>query len=187
MLIETWAIDRPQPYALNPRRNARAVAKVADSLQAFGWQQPLVVDAHGIVVVGHTRLAAAKQLGMTEVPVYVAAHLTPEQADAYRIADNRIPEGASWDFEALAVELRDMRDLGVALSTTAMPAHEIATLLAAEPVTKLDRSQTNTGQKRIVLTPDQLGVVQQAADRLDPPAKDLGAAVVRLCAAYLST
>lgn len=106
MRIDTWPIDRVRPYAGNPRTiPPAAIDKVAASLQAFGWRQPLVVDADGVLIVGHTRLAAAKQLGLTEVPVHVADSLTPEQVRAYRLADNRTHEEATWDEEALAAEL----------------------------------------------------------------------------------
>lgn len=109
MKIELWAIDRVVPYARNPRLNDEAVATVAASLAEFGWQQPLVVDTNGVLVVGHTRLKAARLLGMAEVPVHVAANLTPAQARAYRIMDNRSGERAQWDTELLALELEDLR------------------------------------------------------------------------------
>lgn len=84
MQIESWPIEKVTPYAKNPRRNDKAVAKVAASLKEFGFRQPLVVDRAGVLVVGHTRLKAALQLGLTAVPVHVAADLTPAQAKAYR-------------------------------------------------------------------------------------------------------
>lgn len=110
MRIDTWPIDRVRPYAGNPRViPPAAIDKVAASLQAFGWRQPLVVDADGVLIVGHTRLAAARKLGITEVPVHVADTLTPEQVRAYRLADNRSHEEATWDEEALAAELSKVK------------------------------------------------------------------------------
>lgn len=93
------------PYEDNPRRNDGAVQAVANSLREFGWKQPIVVDADGTIVVGHTRYKAAQALGMDEVPVVVASDLTPEQCAAYRLADNRVGELAEWDAELLAQEL----------------------------------------------------------------------------------
>ena len=94
-----------RPYEDNPRRNDGAVQAVAASLREFGWKQPIVVDADGTIVVGHTRYKAALALGMTDVPVVVASDLTPEQCAAYRLADNRVGELAEWDSELLAQEL----------------------------------------------------------------------------------
>ena len=96
MQIEHWPTNRPIPYARNPRKNDGAVTKVKASIQEFGFQQPIVVDKDGIIVAGHTRHKAAMELGLTEVPVVVASDLTPAQIKAYRIADNRVNEEASW-------------------------------------------------------------------------------------------
>lgn len=94
-----------RPYEDNPRHNDEAVEAVAASIREFGWKQPIVVDADGTIIVGHTRWKAAKALGMDEVPVVVASDLTPEQCAAYRLADNRVGELAEWDSELLAQEL----------------------------------------------------------------------------------
>ena len=94
-----------RPYEDNPRHNDWAVEAVANSIREFGWKQPIVVDADGTIIVGHTRWKAAKALGMDEVPVVVASDLTPEQCQAYRLADNRVGELAEWDSELLAQEL----------------------------------------------------------------------------------
>ena len=99
------------PYEDNPRRNDGAVEALANSLREFGWKQPIVVDADGTIVVGHTRYKAALALGMTDVPVVVASDLTPEQCAAYRLADNRVGELAEWDSELLAQELDGLADL----------------------------------------------------------------------------
>lgn len=99
------------PYEDNPRRNDGAVQAVVNSIREFGWKQPIVVDADGTIVVGHTRHKAALSLGMTHVPVVVASDLTPEQCAAYRLADNRVGELAEWDSELLAQELDGLADL----------------------------------------------------------------------------
>ena len=122
MRIEWWDIDKVVPYENNPRHNDDAVEKVANSLREFGWKQSLVVDSDGVLIVGHTRLKAAKSLGMDKVPVLVANDLTPAQAQAYRIADNASGEIATWDFDILAVEVDglsvdfDMEEFGVDMS-----------------------------------------------------------------------
>lgn len=107
MKVEIWDIKKLVPYARNPRKNDMAIPKVKASLLEFGWQQPIVVDSEGIIIVGHTRFAAATELGMTEVPVQVAFNLTPQQVKAYRILDNKTGEYAEWDQELLAAELSE--------------------------------------------------------------------------------
>ena len=86
MQTDTVGISSVIPYARNPRRNDAAIAKVAASLQEFGWRQPIVVDEDMVVVAGHTRLEAARTLNMEEVPIHIARGLTPEQIKAYRWA-----------------------------------------------------------------------------------------------------
>lgn len=76
------------PYEKNPRKNDEAVKYVKASIEQFGFKVPIVIDANNIIVAGHTRLKAAKELGMKEVPCIVADDLTPEQVRAFRLADN---------------------------------------------------------------------------------------------------
>jgi DNA modification methylase len=109
MKTETWDIDKLTPYARNPRKNDGAVDKVAASLKEFGWRQPIVVDADGVIIAGHTRYKAARKLGMDKVPVHIADGLTPAQIKAYRIADNKVGELAEWDMELLALEVEDLK------------------------------------------------------------------------------
>jgi ParB-like chromosome segregation protein Spo0J len=82
MLVELWPIERVKPYFRNPRVNDSAVDAVAASLKEFGWRQPIVVDAEGVIVVGHTRWKAAKKLGVAQVPVHIATDLSPQQIHA---------------------------------------------------------------------------------------------------------
>ncbi|MBO4632521.1 MAG: ParB N-terminal domain-containing protein, partial [Lentisphaeria bacterium] len=103
-------VDEIIPYEKNPRINDAAVEAVAKSIKEFGWQQPIVVDKDMVVIVGDTRLRSAKLLGLTEVPVVVADHLTPEQVQAYRIADNKTGEIAEWDYALLPMELKDLQN-----------------------------------------------------------------------------
>jgi ParB-like chromosome segregation protein Spo0J len=84
-----------KPYEKNPRDNDEAVNAVAESIRRFGFRQPIVVDADGVIVCGHTRWKAVQRLGFAVVPVHVASDLTPEQIRAYRIADNKTAELAS--------------------------------------------------------------------------------------------
>ena len=110
-----------KPYPNNPRENKDAVEKVAESIREFGFQQPIVVDKDNVVIVGHTRLKAAKKLKMKEVPVVVADQLSEEQVKAYRLADNKTGEFATWELDQLLEELQaiteiNMEDFGFDLS-----------------------------------------------------------------------
>jgi len=108
LAIELRPTASLRPYAGNPRAPGHAVRAVAASIQQFGFRQPIVVDPDGEIVVGHTRWLAAQSLGLAEVPVHVAADLTPELARAYRIADNKTAELADWNPTLLAAELKAM-------------------------------------------------------------------------------
>jgi DNA modification methylase len=127
--IEWWPIERPIPYARNPRfAPEAAIAKVAASLAEYGWRQPIVVDADDVIVVGHTRLLAAKRLGLAQVPVHIATDLTPQQVKAYRLADNRTAEESSWDLELLPLEISELADLSYDLSLPGFNPDELAKL-----------------------------------------------------------
>ena len=116
------------PYEGNPRRNDSAIPKVARLIREFGWQQPIVVDRRNVVIVGHTRLMAGRLLGHQAVPVVVAAHLTPKQAKAYRLADNRSGEEAQWMPELLAAEIEDLRGASFDLELTSFEPGELSKL-----------------------------------------------------------
>ncbi|HAP5359966.1 TPA: ParB N-terminal domain-containing protein [Enterococcus faecalis] len=99
------------PYEKNPRHNEDAITAVAKSIEKFGFKVPIVVDASNVIVNGHTRLKAAKYLGLKEVPTIIANDLTPEQIKAFRLADNKVGEIATWDEELLNAELDELADL----------------------------------------------------------------------------
>ena len=106
MKSELRPIQTIRPYDNNPRIiSEKAVRAVAESIEKFGWQQPLVVDADGVIICGHTRWRAAKYLNLEQVPVIVADELTPEQVRAYRIADNKTAERSSWNLDLLPDEI----------------------------------------------------------------------------------
>jgi len=102
-------IDRPidtlKPYDNNPRCNNDSVDLVADSIKTFGFRVPLVITEDGTLITGHTRLKAAKKLGLKSVPCIIADDLTDEQIHAYRLADNKTAEASAWDFAKLEHEL----------------------------------------------------------------------------------
>ena len=126
---ELRKIDDITPYERNPRINDGAVDAVAESLRQFGFRQPIVVDADGVIIAGHTRWKAAQKLGLAKVPVHVAVDLTPEQARAFRIADNKTGELAEWDFEILPIEIADLAGADVDFESLGFGGKELAQLL----------------------------------------------------------
>lgn len=98
------------PYEKNPRNNAKAVGYVAESIRQFGFKVPIVIDHNGVIVTGHTRYKAAKQLRLDTVPCIIADDLTEEQIKAFRLADNKVAEKAEWDFDLLDGEIADLPD-----------------------------------------------------------------------------
>lgn len=109
--IEYLKTDELIPYANNPRNNDDAVDYVANSIREFGFKVPIVIDKDKNIVAGHTRLKAAKKLGIKEVPCIIADDLTEQQIDAFRLADNKVSEIAYWDFEKLEIELESITDI----------------------------------------------------------------------------
>ena len=131
--IEHWPTERLLPYARNARLHSpEQVAQIAASIAEFGFVNPCLVGADGILVAGHGRLAAAGRLGLPTVPVVVLDHLTPTQRRALVIADNRLAERATWDEALLRVELEALQDEGFDLEVTGFDADDLAALLAGE-------------------------------------------------------
>lgn len=121
--IKAVKVAELKEYGNNPRKNKKAVAAVAESIKTFGFKNPIVIDKDGVIIAGHTRKAAAEKLGLEIVPCIVADDLTPEQAAAFRLADNKTAELAEWDDDKLAEEIKalaefdiNMEDFGFDLS-----------------------------------------------------------------------
>lgn len=104
------------PYKNNPRKNDKAAPLVAASIKQFGFKVPIVIDKNNVIVCGHTRYKAAQALQIEKVPCIIAADLTDEQIKAYRLADNKVTEAATWDFKLLDSEMAaikiDMQPFG---------------------------------------------------------------------------
>lgn len=106
MEIQQIEVAELKEYENNPRNNDEAAQAVAESIKEFGFKIPIVIDISGVIIAGHTRLKAAKVLGLEKVPCIVADDLTPEQVQAFRLADNKTGELADWDFKKLEEELK---------------------------------------------------------------------------------
>ena len=111
LAVQLWSIEKLIPYARNARTHTdEQVAQIAGSIAEFGWTNPILVGADGIIIAGHARLAAARRLKMTQVPVIVLDDLTETQRRALILADNRLALNAGWDEEMLRVELAALKE-----------------------------------------------------------------------------
>ena len=147
--VQIWTIDRLLPYIRNARTHTDAqVAQVAASIREFGWTNPLLVAADGVIIAGHARLAAARKLRMTEVPVIVLDHLTDAQRRALVLADNRLALDAGWDEEMLRVELASLQEDGFDLEVVGFTDEELQNLLR-------DPEESNVGLTDEDAVPDE--------------------------------
>ncbi len=130
LLIEYRPIGDLIPYARNARTHSEAqVALIAGSIREYGWTNPVLVDGANGIIAGHGRVMAARVLGLSTVPVIELVHLTEAQKRAYILADNRLAEQAGWDRDLLTLEVGDLADLGIDLSSLGFEARDIDQLL----------------------------------------------------------
>lgn len=121
-------IEKIKPYKDNPRDNKKAIKKVAESIKNFGFRVPLVLDKKYVIVTGHTRYLAAKELGLEKLPCVIAEDLSKEKIKAYRIADNKVSEYATWNESLLASEMDALKEMGIDLEDTGFSEVEIMEL-----------------------------------------------------------
>lgn len=133
--LEWRDIDQIIPYARNSRTHSdEQVAQIAASIKEFGWTNPLLIDDENGIIAGHGRLAAARKLGHTKVPVIELSGLSDSQKRAYVLADNKLALNAGWDDDLLKVELEELQELGFDLSLTGFSDDELAKLLEPEQI-----------------------------------------------------
>lgn len=143
VILPTEMVMRPvaglTPYAGNARSHSRRqIRQIADSITRFGFTNPVLIDADGGIVAGHGRVAAAKLLGLTQVPALSLAHLDAAERRAYVLADNKLAENAGWDRELLAIELQGLIDIGFDLEITGFSLSEIDFTLDAARDSRTD-------------------------------------------------
>lgn len=165
LLVQLWPIDKLIPYARNARTHTEEqVAQVAASIAEFGWTNPILVGADGIIIAGHARLAAARKLRMAEVPVIVLDHLTETQRRALILADNRLALSAGWDEEMLRVELESLKEDEFNLDVVGFTEEEIEEILAGPEQTTsglTDEDAVPDEQERAVTVAGDVWVLGQ--------------------------
>jgi len=131
MQVEQRKIEALIPYVNNSRTHSdEQVAQIAASVREFGWTNPILVDGQNGIIAGHGRLAAARKLGLTEVPVIVLDHLSEAQKKALVIADNKLASNAGWDDEMLRLELGDLQEMGFDATIAGFTTEELDALLS---------------------------------------------------------
>ena len=147
MEIVNIKTDKLIPYVNNPRNNQNSIDKVASSIKEFGFKVPLVIDKDNVVVTGHTRLLAAKKLGIEEVPCVVADDLTDAQIKAFRIADNKTSEYAEWNEELLKIELEQLGDMDFDLDNLSIDYSDFGLEVDLEDVFLEDKEREDLSDK----------------------------------------
>jgi ParB family chromosome partitioning protein len=166
--LETISVDALIPYARNSRTHGEAqVAQIAASIKEFGFTNPILIDKDGGIIAGHGRLLAARKLGLKQVPCIRMEHLTPIQARALVIADNKLALNAGWDDEMLRVEFAELELEGFDLSITGFAPEEIEALkfdddAEAEMPELKDGDKEPFQQKTFTLHDEQAEVVDNA-------------------------
>jgi DNA modification methylase len=149
--LEFWPLGRLVPSARNARTHSDAqVAEIAGSIRAFGFTNPILVGEDGDVIAGHGRLAAARKLGLAEVPVIPLEGLTEVQRRQLMLADNRLALNAGWDLEMLHLELKDLSSLGADLSRLGFTPQELAAALAPDSSGLTDENEIPALAERAV-------------------------------------
>lgn len=133
--VEAVSVAALQPYSRNARRHSkRQIGQIADSMKAFGWMNPILVDANKVVIAGHGRLEAARLLGLEKIPAISVEDLSEDQIRAFRLADNKLAENAEWDADLLRVEFDALieADLDFEITDTGFSMGEIDLVLGEE-------------------------------------------------------
>ncbi|MES0863740.1 ParB/Srx family N-terminal domain-containing protein [Ruegeria sp. SCPT10] len=139
--VEFVEVGLVKPYPNNPRTHSKKqIRQIGASIRQFGWTNPILIDGTNGVIAGHGRLAAAKELGLTVVPVLRIEHMSEAEKRAYVVADNKLAENAGWDADLLRIELQGLEELDIEfdLEVTGFETGEIDVLLNTDTVPDAD-------------------------------------------------
>ena len=188
MNIAKVPLSEIKPYANNPRKNKKGIAAVRQSIEEFGFTQPLIVNAERVIICGHTRYEAAKELNLESVPVIIKTDLTPEQERAYRIADNRVMQETDWDKWKLRSEFNELFSDGDYF--TGFTQEEISDIMAMDLGFRNDREMDAEMPNRIypreIACDEEQDAVFERVQLLMGKKKDVDV-VMELCEMFLAT
>ena len=145
-------LDDLTPYENNPRLNDNAVDAVAKSIEEFGFKVPIVIDKDGVIVAGHTRLKAAKQLAIDEVPCIIADDLSSEELKAFRLADNKVSELAGWDWDKLEEELEELKMSDIEIKELGFEENDVLDLSYIDELDESGLSMTKGESDHFVIS-----------------------------------
>ena len=188
MNIERFSLSEIKPYPNNPRKNKKGIAAVKRSIEAFGFTQPIIVNAEHVILCGHTRYEAAKELNLTSVPVIIKTDLTPKQEQAYRIADNRVTQETDWDKWKLRSEFNELFSDGDYF--TGFSQEEISDIMAMDLGFRNEREMDAEMPSRIypreIACDEEQDAVFDRVQSLLGKKKDVDV-VMELCEMFLAT
>ena len=188
MNIIELPLSEIKSYPNNPRKNKKGVAAVKRSIEAFGFTQPLIVNAQRVILCGHTRYEAAKELNLEFVPVIVKTDLTPQQERAYRIADNRVTQETDWDKWKLRSEFNELFSDGDYF--TGFTQDEISGIMAMDlgfrNAGEIDAEMPSRIYPREIACDEEQDAVFDRVQSLMGKKKDVDV-VMELCEMFLST
>jgi len=188
MNIERFSLSQIKPYPNNPRKNKKGIAAVKRSIEAFGFTQPIIVNAERVILCGHTRYEAAKELNLDAIPVIIKTDLTPKQEQAYRIADNRVTQETDWDKWKLRSEFNELFSDGDYF--TGFSQEEISDIMAMDLGFRNEREMDAEMPSRIypreIACDEEQDAVFDRVQSLLGKKKDVDV-VMELCEMFLAT
>jgi hypothetical protein len=191
--VQRVPVSRLVPYAKNARTHSRAqVAQIVASIQEWGWTTPVLVDETGMLIAGHGRVLAAKELGITEIPCMVARGWSEAQKKAYVLADNQLPLNAGWDADLLRMEIREIEGMNFDIGKIGFDTEELAKLFDVAPAERQTTERNGLGEAVIQFnivfddTPQQDSwfAFVRTLKGMYPDAETLGARLALYIAAY---
>ncbi len=178
--LQHWPLDRLVEYERNPRKNDHAVAQTAAAIEQFGFRVPILAKSDGLIVDGHLRLKAARQLGLATVPVLLADDMTEAQLKAFRLSVNKIADLALWDEELLALDLEELQNLNFDMAAIGFSAEELAALTPPIQTGLTDEDAVPEVQSDPITKPDEVWLLGK--HRLMCGDATQAGALERLCA-----
>lgn len=168
-------VSEVRPYEKNPRKNAEAVKYVKASIEKFGFKQPIIVDSNRVIIAGHTRLEAAKSLGMAEVPCIVADDLTEAQAKALRLADNKVAEFSEWEMNLLGGELGELAEISdIDMGDFGFADDGISADDFNDEFSLPDGEKSNITQWTLTFAEEQKAFIENALKQVEDPDETFG-------------